>query len=397
AAHFTLPVHEKSPASMWACVPALESIIRSAGVDLVHARSRVPAWIGWLAARHTQRPFLTTAHGFYAPHPASRIMVQGRLVIVPSVALERYLMDRFGVSRSRLRVIPRGVDLEEFTRQPARDGAPPWRLGLIGRLSPIKGHEVAIRSLARLRRQGVDARLCIAGDTDGQPLRASLDRLANELGVAEAIDWLGLRQDVPQLLASMDAVLVPSTYPESFGRGVIEAQAVGRPVVASSLGGLTELIEDGRTGVLVRPGDPESLADGLARVLTDAALRRACVEEGRRRVEQVWSLDRMVDRTLAAYEECLRRPRVLIWKISALGDVVLSTPGLRAIRRRYPDSPITMVVSRSAYDVVARCPYVTEFLIFNPKGRDRTPARRLAFIRRLRREGFDVSIDLQNS
>ncbi len=397
AAHVTLPVHEKSLASMWACVPAVESIIRSAGIDLVHARSRVPAWIGWCAARRTQRPFVTTAHGFYAPHPASRIMAQGRLVIVPSASLAQYMMERFQVPKAKLRIIPRGVDLDEFTLQPLREGAPPWRLGLIGRLSPIKGHDVAIRAMARLRQQGLDARLCIAGDCEGDPLRRSLDALAAELGVAPAIEWLGLRQDVAELLASLDVVLVPSTYPESFGRGVIEAQAVGRPVVASRLGGLAELIEDGRSGVLVRPGDPDSLADGVARLVRDPALRRACVEEGRRRVERAWSLDTMVERTLEAYEECVRRPRVLVWKLSAVGDVVLSTPSLRAVRKRFPDSDITLVVARSAYEAVARCPYMNEFLIFDRKGKDRSLRRRLALIRRLRREAFDVSVDLQNS
>ena len=118
AAHYQLPVHKKSLVSMGACVPALTQLIRERGIDVVHARSRIPAWIGFFAARRAQRPFVTTAHGFYAPHPGSRVMVWGRLVIAPSESLGAYLAERFQVSRRRLRIIPRGVDLEAYTGLP---------------------------------------------------------------------------------------------------------------------------------------------------------------------------------------------------------------------------------------------------------------------------------------
>jgi lipopolysaccharide heptosyltransferase II len=398
AAHHELPVHEKSPRAFWTCVPAVSALIASGGVDLVHARSRVPAWIGLWAARRTQRPFLTTAHGFYRPHPASRVMGWGRLVIVPSAALGAYLTQRFGVPKERLRVVPRGVDLDEFTLRPPRpttEGL--WSLGLFGRVSPLKGHAVALRACAELRRRGLAVRLLIAGDAPGAPVRQPLQALARSLRIADAVEWLGPREDMPDVIASVDAVLVPSVYPESFGRSVIEAQAVGRPVIASRLGALAELIEDGTSGLLVPPEDPHALAQAAARLLQDEALRRRCIAEGRRRVEAEWSASAMVERTLAVYEECLTRPRVLVWKLSALGDVVLSTPSLRAIRRHYPKAHITLAVGRRAYEAVARCPHVDEILIYDGQRKDRGLRGRARLLRRLQRAAFDVSIDLQNS
>ena len=325
AAHYQAPVHDKSPVTMWSCVPLVTQIIRSTGVDVVHARSRVPGWIGWCAARRAQRPFVTTAHGFYAPHAASRVMTWGRVVIAPSEALGRYLVETFGLPRERLRVIPRGLDTEAFTLRPprvVREG--PWCIGLFGRLSPLKGQEVALRSCAELLRRGRPVVLCLAGDAPEAPGRRALETAIAGLHLEQAVEWWGVRDDMPAAIADVDVVVMPSTYPESFGRSAIEAQAVGRPVVASRVGALPELIEDGATGLLVPPRDPVALADAVERFLTDAPLRARCVEAARRRVEERWSLDGMVDKTLAVYDECLTRPRILVWKLSALGDVILS-------------------------------------------------------------------------
>ncbi|MBI3083101.1 MAG: glycosyltransferase, partial [Candidatus Omnitrophica bacterium] len=397
AMHHRLPVHEKSLTAMWACLPAVTRLIASTGVDVVHARSRVPGWIGFVAARRTQRPFVTTAHGFYQPHLGSRVMVWGRFVIAPSEALGRYLVERFQLPKERLRVIPRGVDLEEFAFQPPPVHEGPWRIGLFGRLSPIKGQAIALRACERLLQKRIPVKLCLAGDAPGSPGRVALESLIARLKLGEAVEWLGVRQDIAALIASMDLIVVPSTYPESFGRSVIEAQAVGRPVVASRLGALADLVEDGTSGLLVSPGDPLALAQALERLIQDPSLRTRCVETGRARVEAHWRVERMVEETLSVYEECLTRPRILVWKLSALGDVILSIPSLRALRRQFPEGRITLAVGRSAYEVVARCPYLDDILIYDPTRKDRGIVRHLAFVKRLRQGRFDWSIDLQNS
>jgi heptosyltransferase-2 len=261
----------------------------------------------------------------------------------------------------------------------------------------LKGQTVALRACERLVQRGLPVRLCLAGDAPGSSARRSLESLAAALGLEEHVEWLGVRQDMPALIASVDLVIVPSTYPESFGRSVIEAQAVGRPVIASRIGALPELIEEGRTGLLVPPNDAAALAEAIHRFIGDADLRVRCVTEARARVEAGWDVERMVERTLAVYEERLTQPRVLIWKLSALGDVILATPSLRAVRRHFPKAHVTLAVGRAAYEVVARCPYLDDILIVDFRGKDRGPLRQLALVRKLRAAAFDVSIDLQNS
>jgi len=398
ATHHKLPVHQKSPIAMLYCLFRLIKLIRETQVDIVHARSRIPAWIGLFAAKITQRPFVTTAHGFYRPHLISQVMMRGRLVIAPSIALARYISEQFHIPKARVRVIPRGVDLEVFRKHPVQElHKGPWRIGLFSRLSAIKGHEVALRATAGLIRRGIAIKLCIAGDAPNSPTRRELQLIINELNIQSSVEWLGICEDIAKQIADVDIVVVPSTYPESFGRGVIEAQAVGRPVIASRIGALQDLVEDGQSGVLVRPNDPEALTESLAKLIQDAALRKRLIDTGHRKVKSDFGLDQMVERTLAVYEECLNEPRIIIWKLTALGDVILAIPSLRAMRRMFPKSHIALVVGRSAYEVVARCPYVNDIIIFDPKGKDRGLRKTFVLIQRLKREAFDLSLDLQNS
>ncbi len=404
ARHETLPVHLKSPQAIWRAIPALTQLIRSAKVDVVHARSRVPAWSGYAASRRAGVPFVTTCHGFYSPHPASRVMTWGRTVIVPSEALARYLVDVFDVPLERLRVIPRGVDLQRFVFRGAEAAAAPqapgrpWRIGLLGRLTALKGHAVAIRALHQLRRQSLPVQLCIIGDApNASRLRERLERLAASLGVARDLAWCGVRQDVPELLASLDVLIAPSVYPESFGRSLIEAQAVGVPVVASNLGAFPELAREGETGLLVPPNDPTRLAGAVARLLGDGALRERLARQARDRVEARYDLPRMVEETLSVYQDCLTRPRILVWKLGALGDAVLAAPSLRAIRRAFPDSTIHVAAGRAVYDVFAGCPYVNGIVVYDPARKDRAWAAKWRWVHRLKRSAYDLSIDLQNS
>ena len=281
--HVTLPLDTKNPLAIWRNAGRLARLIRAEGVSLVHARSRAPAWSALLAARRTGVRFVTTYHGTYGEDlPFKRhynaVMARGEVVIAASAYIAGLIAARHGVDPQRIRVIPRGIDPACFDPA-AVSGARLARLALAwdlpdhapvvmlpGRLTGWKGQAVLIAALARLAR--TDAVGVLVGSDQGRAgYAAGLRRQAEALGVAERLRVVGECADMPAAMLLADVVVHASTAPEAFGRVVIEAQAMGRPVIAADLGGPVETVAEGVTGWRVPPGDPAALAAAIDAVL----------------------------------------------------------------------------------------------------------------------------------
>lgn len=317
--HVTLPLTTKSPFGIWRNAGALETLIRDRKVSLVHARSRAPAWSAWLACQRTGVPFVTTYHGTYgegAPFKRfyNSVMARGRIVIAASHFIADLVAARHRVDPARIRVIPRGVDPAVFDPATVAGNriarmAAEWRLPdgvrtivLPGRLTAWKGHTVLLDAMARLNRPDV---MCVfVGSDQGRHGYArELANQATRLGIADRLRLVGQCDDMPAALALSDVVVHASTKPEAFGRVVIEAQAMGRPVVAADLGGPVETVRHGDTGWRVPPNDPDALAAAIGVALDlDPDARLALGERARASVPTVRS---MQDATLDVYETVL--------------------------------------------------------------------------------------------
>lgn len=413
AIHYTLPVHRKLPWGYPAAAARVAEVIESHGVDVIHARSRVPALIGYWAwrraaartgfgeGRRQHLPvFVTTAHGHYATHPFSRVMGWGRRVIANSERIARHMIDDFGVPPDRVRLIPRGVDLSRYPWAPPRPEAPrgEWLIVSVGRLTPLKGHPDLIRAFGVLSKAFPRARLLIAGEAPRRHERylRTLRNLVAELDLGDRVEFRGHERDVPALLKRADLLVLSSRGEEAFGRVLIEAGAAGVPVIASRVGGVAEVIADHKTGLLVPPRDPMALAQAMTALLKDRKTALAYSRQNRCRVEERYPLSRMVNDTLRVYRESCEGLRILVMKLSAVGDVVLATPSLRALRNRFPKAHITAAVGHPAHELLQRSPYVDDLAVFD-RDRDGSLRGMLAFGRRLARAQVDLVVDLQNN
>ncbi len=317
--HVTLPLTTKSPLGIWRNAASLETLIRERKVSLVHARSRAPAWSAWLACQRSGVPFVTTYHGTYGEGlPFKRrynaVMARGRIVIAASQYIADLITVRHGVDPARIRVIPRGVDPAVFDPAAVSGDriarlAADWRLPdgvqtvvLPGRLTAWKGHGVLLEAIARLARP--DVMCVVVGSHQGRHAYArELERQAMRLGMGGRLRLVGQCDDMPAALRLADVVVHASTRPEAFGRVVIEAQAMGRPVIASDLGGPVETVRQGETGWRVRPNDPDALAAAIGVALDlDEAERMALGQRARASVPTVRA---MQDATLDVYEAVL--------------------------------------------------------------------------------------------
>ena len=326
AEHITLPLNTKNPLAIRANAESLAALIRTRGVDIVHARSRAPAWSAREAAKMTGVPFVTTFHGVYGLGPFgvkklyNRVMTEGQRVIAVSHFIHDHMIAEYKVDPARIRVIHRGVDTNLFDANrvsPTRliQLATKWRLSdsqsvvmLPGRLTSWKGHELLIDAIAELKRRSggqSDVRCIMVGQDHGRTNhRDHMMRYAAARGAdVHIIDDCN---DLPAAYMVSDVVVSASTRPEAFGRVVVEAQAMGRPVVAPSHGGAPEIIVPGVTGWLFTPSDPVSLADALDRALQltqDSRIRIA--DAAITRARELFSKAEMCAKTLAVYEEVL--------------------------------------------------------------------------------------------
>lgn len=333
-----MPAASKYPLQMAANARKLAHLIKDRGIDIIHARSRAPAWSALLACRAAGIPLVTTYHGAYGGSGRLKtlyngVMARGDRVIANSEFTARLIRERHGTPPERLRVIHRGVDLEKFA--PARrPGAPePRRLAALrealgvppearivlqaARLAGWKGQRVTIEAAARLKAIGCleGVTIVLAGDAQGRSgYAAELRRRIAEAGLEGDVRLPGHVADMPAAFELAHVAVVASTEPEAFGRTAIESQAMGCPVIATDIGAPPETVLAGpkftpakQTGWLVPPADADALAAAIRAALQmDEAARGALGARARNHVARHFSLARMQHDTLAVYDELLQ-------------------------------------------------------------------------------------------
>ncbi len=320
ARHLALPVHKKRLGTLLQVRP-LRRLFEAEKPDIVHIRSRVPGWVAWLALRKmapASRPrFVSTVHGFYSVNAYSAIMTRGERVIAVSECIRDYVRENFPKTpESAIRVIPRGVELERNPRGFTPDAAwlETWRreqaalagkvlLLLPGRITRLKGHEDFFALIAALKIGGLPAHGLVVGDTHPKK-RAYLDELrakVSTLGLGADVSFLGHRSDLREIMAVSDVVLSLSQQPESFGRTVVEALALGRRFVGYDHGGVGEQLRTIFPAGCVRLGDEAGLLAVTRRVLAERPVPGP--------IPAAYTLEAMCRSTEAVYRELLATPR----------------------------------------------------------------------------------------
>ncbi len=322
AKHIQMPVQSKNPLTMRRNATRLGKLIAQYGVDLIHARSRAPAWSAYWAAKAAGIPFVTTFHAPYnfkgrVKKWYNSVMAKGDRVIAVSRFVYDHVASQYGVGADRLRLIHRGVDVDILTPERVTQARmaqliQQWRLPedqrivlLPGRLTRWKGQRVLIDAIARLGRS--DVRAVLVGDDQGRDnYRQELEDHIRRLNLGTQVTIAGHCNDMAAAYMLSDIVVNASVEPEAFGRVIAEAQAMGRPVIVSNLGAVQETVINGETGLVVPPNDPEALAGAIRAALDlDPLQRQAVGLDGMRHVRSNFTKAGMCAATLAVYAELL--------------------------------------------------------------------------------------------
>ena len=321
--HITLPLKTKNPIKLYLNSLKLEKIIKENGINIVHARSRAPAWSAYWAAKRAGVKFMTTFHGTYGLGPKgikkfyNRVMTYGQLVIAISNHIKKHITENYQINEDKIRLIHRCVDIEKFSpaavsqeriiRAVQENGIPEDLpvISLIGRITRWKGQHVLLEALSKLKDR--DFFCLIVGSDQGRvKYTEELKELVKKYGLESKVKFIGQSFDIPALLMVSDIVLSTAVEPEAFGRAAIEGQAMGKIVIASNLGGSLENTIDGVTGKLYESSDPQALADAIRWAL-DLPLeeKKKISAAAIKNVKENFTKQIMCDKTIAVYNELI--------------------------------------------------------------------------------------------
>ncbi len=316
--HIQWPIGHKSLLTL-RLIPKLRRFLLSQQIDIVHARSRLPAWICYLTLKtipRAQRPhFVTTVHGPYSVNAYSAIMTKGEKVIVISEMIRDYVLRHYRVNSERLQLNYRGVNAAEFScaYQPDATWLARWYqqfpqtrnkllLCLPARITRWKGQQDFIELIATLSQRHVNVHGLIVGETKPGKTRylQELTALASELSVESLITFTGHRSDLRDIMATSHIVFSLSTEPEAFGRIPIEAISLGKPVIAYDHGGVSEQLNIMLPDGLIAVGDKSAVADKCLQWLESLPAVPT---------NHPFTLQRMLENTLTVYQSVMVRPK----------------------------------------------------------------------------------------
>ncbi|MBN3039332.1 MAG: glycosyltransferase family 4 protein [Candidatus Omnitrophica bacterium] len=316
--HVKINVKTKSEVNpkLLAVLSRLTKIVLENKIDMLHAHTRVTQVLAQLLSQKTKVPYVTTCHGFFKPRAFRKAFpCWGRHCIAISEAVREHLVNDLKVKKECVSVVHNGVEIERFSREKVDqeqkgrfkkdfglDGGAVV-IGTIARLSSIKGQCYLISAMKLILEQEPKARLLLVGDG---PEKERLLAQVKELGIESSVSFSPSTFDTSIPLSCMDVFVFPSLL-EGLGLAIIEAQAMGLPIVASDVGGVYTLVKDGINGFLVRPQEPQGIADAVLKLIRDKELAKRFGQQGKHQVEESFNLSQMVDGIEQVYERMVAK------------------------------------------------------------------------------------------
>jgi len=308
AKHIDLDVCSKNPFSAVKRVKELRKILEILQPDIIHARSRVPAWLSYWANRKLNIPFVTTVHGFNSVSPYSAVMTKGDAVICVSASIKEYIQRHYKTEEEKITIIPRGIDLKKFNPKNLDQEfmkmfsnnynlIGKFVVTSVGRITQLKDLETFIKSIAILKKTHTNVVGLIVGGVreDKNLYFESLKTLVKELNIEKDIVFTGSQSSVAEIYALSDVVVSASKKPESFGRSVAEALALNTPVVATNHGGVLDIIIENENGYFYETENAQALAYNIEKA-------KKLSFDGFAYISKHFSLKQMVDKTIDVYK-----------------------------------------------------------------------------------------------
>lgn len=304
----TIPINTKSELNPLILMSLIRLLMlnRTEKFDVIHAHTRVTQVLASYLSRITKIPFISTCHGFFRRNIGRQFFpCWGSKVVAISEAVKKHLMIDFYVKEDNVRLVHNGIDIDQF-KISAKRFDPDYKgrtVGIIARLSTVKGHKYLIEAMAEVIREFEDARLFIFGQGK---IKYELIKQAQNLKISKQVFFLPSISNTAEVLQELDIFVMPSVQ-EGLGLSILEALACGVPVVASDVGGIPSIIKHDVSGLLVEPANPMALAGAIMHVMEDRSLAIRLGKRGRQQVEEKFNLRQMALDIEKVYEEAIKK------------------------------------------------------------------------------------------
>lgn len=400
----SIDLSHKYPWIFWQMV----SILDQKEIDILNTHSSSDSWLGILAARVAKRkPLIIRTRHLSTPISKnlwSRLIYDllPDAVITTGAEIRRQMIEVNNFAGHKIFSIPTGVDLDKFDPEKinpslSRKGL---AVGMVGVLRSWKGHQYFLKAVPLILEKIPEALFYIVGDG---PQLNNIKQTMEQLKLKDKVFLLGHREDIPEIMASLDIIVHPSYGHEGVPQTILQALAMSRPVVATRTGSISEVIIEGETGILVPPGDAEKIAEGVIELYKNSALRQRIINNGRKFIKEKYSYQIMLDHLEGLYEHLLsgglknkerlipqlknlfikksllfapkiglgpkkyaegQRNRFLIISTTGIGDTLWGTPAIRALKTGYPQSYIGVLTNRQGAEILAENPFLDKIFIF---------------------------------
>jgi glycosyltransferase involved in cell wall biosynthesis len=306
--HITFDVCSKNIFTSFSRIRGLKKILKNLKPDIIHVRSRVPAWLVHFANKSLKIKVVSTVHGFNSVGFYSSIMQKADAVICVSNSIKEYIQKHYKTSENKITVIPRGIDLELFNPKNIDNSfiedfkkefnlENKFIISSVGRVTQLKDYETFIKAILIVKNEIQNVKALIVGGvrSDKEDYLNSLKKLIKELNLEENIIFTGSQSKIEQIYALSDVVISSSKKPESFGRAVAEAICMNKPVIATNHGGVKDIIIENVNGFFFEVGDDKELARNILK-------SRTLVFDGYSYISNTFSLGNMVNKTIEVYK-----------------------------------------------------------------------------------------------
>jgi len=393
---FNIPQFEKDIKDFIVSYNILKAKIRVNNIDIIHIHSVTSVWLAFLLCRNTGTRLVASSYNFHRKNIFNQGLILANTIVVHNEAVGQQIINDFRLSQHKVKFIEPIIDIDNFKFQSVDERSKTdFTIGFIPSLLPDSGYEYFLKAMVRVLRiiPYINIYVLISRSCMRKNIKEDLEFWTRRLGLSNYVRFQDASNLDLKYLTKFNLLVYAPIIENALTRLIIEAQAYGVPVISGHVGGISQIISDNKTGILVAPRDNVSLTNAIIKALKDFAFMREIVLTARKNIEERFNIDKNINKFITIYQEMKDARKILVVSLGGVDDVVSTIPVLNLLKNNMPQAQIAALISPGLRCLLQHCPYVDELIVF--KNKDLFFSVKL--VKLIIEKNFDMVFDLNNN